>query len=183
MSNDQPSGFASPDAGAPLTPPPLDQPLGAQPVAQHVPQVAPVPSVGQVPQFGAAQQAMPYAQQTPYAQPMPYGGAQLAPARVNSGLPTAVVVLGALYVLGCIIQIFVLNSRVSLANRLIIDPTSVTLDQADSADNSVNAVSIVVLLLFLATIIVWSIWQRSLRKALGPSGLYQPLVRTTEFKL
>lgn len=184
MSTDQPSGFASPDPGAPLSPPPV-APQPGQPYQQQAaapgPQFAPAPAVGQVPQFGAAQQAMPYAQPQPYPQAAPYGVAQAAPAHMNSGLPIAVAVLAALYALTCIIDIFMFSSRASFANRLITDPESVTFDQANSADNRVNAVTIVALLIFLATMIVWVIWQRSLRKALMPTGQYVNLIKSREY--
>lgn len=184
MSTDQPSGFANPDPGAPLSPPPVTpqpgQPYQQQP-AQPGPQVAPAPAVGQVPQFGVAQQTMPYAQPQPYPQAAPYGVPQAAPAHVNSGLPTAIAVLAALYAVTCLIDIFMFNNRVSFANRLITDPESVTFDQANSADNRINAVSLVALLVFLATIIVWVVWQRSLRKALMPTGQYSQLIKTKEY--
>lgn len=190
MSFESPSGVpASQDAG-PLTPPPAyptpEQPgqpyQGAQPYPsappyQGAPPYQEAPQYQGAPQYGGA----PYPQ---YAAG-PYNGNPMmqAASRPSSGLPIAVMTLSALYVVLCLVEVFALVHRVSLANNLISDPTSVTVDQANSADNLVSGLSVVAIIVFLAVIIVLGIWQRSLRNALAPTGQYQAVLKAARYQV
>ena len=145
------------------------------PPAQDAPPSQGVPPFQGAPQYGAA----PY---PPYA--APYGGYQAPPAaRPSSALPIAVMVLSGVYVLLCLVEIFALNNRVSVANKIINDPTSVTVDQAKSADNLVSAVNGAAIVAFIAMIIVLLVWQRSLRSALAPTGQYQQVLKASGYQM
>jgi hypothetical protein len=172
MSFESPSGAPAPeDTPAPLTPP-----YQQAPPFQGAPQGAP-PFQGTqgTPQFGAA----PY---PTYA--TPYAGYQSGPVKApNAALPIVVTVLSGLYVVLCLVEIFALNHRVSLANSIIADPTSVTIDQANSADNTVSALSVAAIVVFLAIIVLLIVWQRSLRTALAPTGRYQEVLRASGYQI
>lgn len=187
MSFESPSGAPAPEGAAPLPQPaPLVPPQftpndqagqpfqGAQPYPQPAPPYQGAPPFQGAPQNGAA----------PYPAG-PYTGYQVgAPtARPNGGLAIALMALAGVYILLCLVEIFALNHRVSLANRLITDPTSVTLDQANSADNMVSALSVIAIVVFLALIVVLAIWQRSLRTALAPTGQYQQVLKAARYRL
>lgn len=182
-----PEGTAPPQQPAPLVPPqftPNDQAgqpfQGAQPNQGAQPYPQPAPPYQGAPPF----QGMPQNGGAPYPAG-PYTGYQVgAPtARPNAGLAIALMVLAGIYVVVCLVGIFALNHRVSVANQLINDPTSVTIDQANSADNMVSAVSVIAIVVFLALIIVLAIWQRSLRNALAPTGQYQQVLKAARYQL
>jgi hypothetical protein len=187
MSFESPAGAPTPEDAAPLTPPapmtpPPADPQGyapqgyAQP-GQQVPPGQPAQQFQPVPPYGNGQYPPPY---PPYAG---YPGTPPGVAKPNAGLPVALLALSGLYVVLCLVEIFALSHRVSLANQLISDPTSVTIDQADSADNLVSTLSIVALLVFLAVIIVLSVWQRALRRALIPTGRYQAVLKESGYQI
>ena len=179
MSFESPSGAPAPQDATPLTPPPsVAPPQQPGQSYQGAPQYQGAPPFPAAPQYGAA--PYPYPQQ-----PGPYAGYQAAPpaARPSAGLPIAVMALAGVYVVLCLVEIFALNNRVSVANRLLSDPTSVTVDQANSADNLVSGLSLVALIAFLAVIIVLAVWQRSLRSALSPTGRYQQVMKESRYQL
>ena len=93
-------------------------------------------------------------------------------APLNKVLPIVVLVLGVLYVAISLIEVFVFNNEVSLANTLN-NATNVTQDQvnqAQSDDNAINGVSLIALLIFLGTLVAIGVWQRSLNRTLGSVG-------------
>jgi hypothetical protein len=173
MSNESPFVAPGNDASAPLQAPPVTQP--------------------EVPVFGAAATAVPTAApgsaQVPYPAPgagYGYAGVPAAPPqplKPNRGLAIATTVLSAVYTVLCLVEIFALAHRASLANQILNDPTSVTMDQADSADSFVGSVSVIAMVVFFATLIVMAIWQRSLRTALGPSGRYQAVLKESGYQI
>lgn len=172
MSNDSPFVEPGNDASAPLQAPPVAQ--------------------TQVPPFGGAPMAPPAAQglaQAPYPAPgagYGYAGVPVAPPqplKPNRGLAIAMTILSALYSVLCLVEIFALAHRASVANQILNDPASVTVDQADSADKLVNGISIVALLVFLATLIVMGVWQRSLRSTFGPTGRYQAVLKESGYQI
>lgn len=179
MSNENPFVAPGDDGSAPLQAPPIDQ--------------------NQVPAFGAAG-AVPPAQAsgaTPAATGWPVapgmaptwpvgyaaGVPTVPPQRPGRGLPIAMIALAGVYVLLCLVEIFALAHRASLANQLLNDPESVTLDQADSADNMVNGLSIAAIAVFIGAIIVLVAWQRSLRRLFSYPGQYQALLRESGYVL
>lgn len=103
-------------------------------------------------------------------------------ARPNSGLPIALLALSGLYIVLCLVEIFALFSRASLANKVINDPTSVTIDQANSADSLVSGVSLVAIVVFLALLVVLGVWQRSLRKVLTLTGRYREVLKEAGYQ-
>jgi hypothetical protein len=161
MSFESPSGAPAPEDAPPLTPP-----------YQGAPPFQGVQGTQTAPQYGAA------------AYPQ-YAGYQAAPptARPNSALPIVLTVLSGLYVVLCLVEIFALNHRASLANSIITDPTSITIDQANSADNLVSSLSVAAIIVFLAIIVVLIVWQRSLRNALAPTGLYQQVMKDSGYQI
>jgi hypothetical protein len=177
VSNENPFAAPGSDAGAPLQPPAVEQP--------------------QVPAFGAAALAAPTAPpgvaQAPYPGPFPapgmaapygYAGipaAPLQPIKPNRGLAVALIILSAIYAVLCLVEVFALAHRVSLANQVINDPASVSLDQADAADGMVSLLSIVALVVFLAAIVLVVVWQRSIRKSFGPTGRYQAVLKESGY--
>ena len=173
MSNENPFAAPGSDAGAPLQPPAVEQP--------------------QVPAFGAAAVAAPTAPpgvaQAPYPAPgmaAPYGyagipAAPLQPIKPNRGLAVALIILSAIYAVLCLVEVFALAHRVSLANQVIDDPAAVSLDQADAANGLVSLLSIVALVVFLAAIILMAVWQRSIRKTFGPTGRYQAVLKESGY--
>jgi hypothetical protein len=93
-------------------------------------------------------------------------------APLNKTLPIVVLALGVLYVVVSLVEVFVLNNEISLANQLN-NATSVTQDQinqAQSDDNTINAVSWIALIVFLGTLFAIGAWQRSLNRTLGSVG-------------
>ena len=97
-------------------------------------------------------------------------------APLNKALPIVVMVLGVLYVAVSLVEVFVLNNEISLANTLnnLVStggsPTQAQVNQAQSDDNTINAVSWVALAVFLATLFAIGAWQRSLNRTLGSVG-------------
>lgn len=186
MSNENP--FAAPDS-APLQAPPVTQPAAAMPATAQAAPVAPAaPGQYAAPQAGYPAPGQYPAPQAGYpAQAWPVGYAAgvptAPPLRAGRGLPIAMIALSAVYALVCLIEIIALSHRVSLANQLINDPTSVTIDQADSADNTVNALSLIAIIVFLAGIVVLIVWQRSLRRMFSYPGHYQALLKESGYLL
>lgn len=177
MSNENPFVAPGTDAGAPLQPPQVEQ--------------------AQVPAFGTATAppiAAPGVAQAPYPGPGPYpapgagygyAGVPMMPPqplKPNRGLAIAMMILSAVYSVLCLVEIFALAHRVSLANQVINDPTSVTLDQADAADGQVTLLSVVSIVVFLATLVVVIVWQRSIRKTFGPTGRYQAVLKESGYQ-
>lgn len=171
MSFESPAGQSAAGDAAPLTPPPFAPPVQVGEPAQGVPQ------------FGAAS-ATATAQYPPNAgySAAGYPTAASVMARPNSGLPIALLVLCGLYIMLCLVEIFALFSRASLANKVLTDPTSVTIDQANSADNLVSGVSLVAIVVFLALLVVLGVWQRSLRKVLTLTGRYRDVLKAAGYQ-
>lgn len=192
MSFESPAGAPTPEDAAPLTPPAPMTPPPVEPQAyapqeyappgyaqpgQQVPPGQPAQQFQPAPPYGIGQYPPPH---TPYAG---YPGTPPGAAKPNAGLPIALLALSGLYVVLCLVEIFALSHRVSLANQLISDSTTVTIDQADSADNLVSTLSIVSLLVFLALIVVLWVWQRALRRALLPTGRYQAVLKESGYQI
>lgn len=174
MSFESPSGAPTPENAPPLTPPYQGAPpfQGVQEVqgAQGI-GIQDVQGIQGAPQYGAA----------PYPQ---YAGYQAAPAaRPNSALPIVIAVLSGLYAVLCLVEIFALNHRVSLANSITADPASITADQANSADTLVSSLSTAAIIVFLAIVVVLIVWQRSLRNALAPTGRYQQVLKESGYQI
>lgn len=213
MSFESPGGAPTPEDAAPFAPPapltpppPMAPPMAQQPYAQpqYPEQQSPYAQPGQYAQPGGQpeqpfQQPAPFTQQQQFQPTPPYGAAQYPPpyaqpygayppappglARQNSGLSVALIVLGGIYVLLCIVTVLALNHRVSLANQLINDPTSFDVNSANSADNLVSGLSLVAILTFLTVVIVLSVWMRSLRRALLPTGRYQQVLKDSGYQI
>ena len=80
---------------------------------------------------------------------------------------TAAVAVELLYAAVCVVAVFVLNSRVSLANRVLQGDTSVTEDQAHAADNNVSAIVTLLIIAFVLLLIAGILWERNFNKVLG----------------
>jgi hypothetical protein len=97
-------------------------------------------------------------------------------APLNKALPIVVMVLGVLYVAVSLVEVFVLNNEVSLANTLnnLVNtggsPTQGQINQAQTDDNAINTVSWVALVVFVATLFAIGAWQRSLNRTFGSVG-------------
>lgn len=76
-----------------------------------------------------------------------------------------------LYALVCVVAIFVVNSRVSLANRLVQGDTTVTVDQATAADDNVSAMAVILLVAILFLLVAVILSGRDIRKAIGRQGV------------
>jgi len=161
MSFESPSGAPAPEDAPPLTPP-----------YQGAPPFQGVPGTQGTPQYAAA----------PYPQ---YAGYQAAPPapRPSSAVPTGIMALSGLYIVLCLVAMFVLNHRVSLWNKFMNDPTSVTLGQLKSADNAVNTLGVLALIVFLALLVLLIVWQRSLRNSLAPTGQYQQVLKESGYQI
>ena len=176
MSNENPFVAPGSDASAPLQPPAVEQPqvpaFGTAPATATI-----APGVGQAPYPG------------PY--PVPGGGYGSAgvpvtppqPLKTRRGLAITTAILSALYAVLCLVAIFVLAHRASLADQVINDPTSVTADQAQSADDNVNLLTLTTFLAFLAAMIVMSVWMRSMRKSFGPTGRYPVVLKEAGYQV
>ncbi|HZP54193.1 hypothetical protein [Actinocrinis sp.] len=175
MSNDSPFVAPGNDPAAPLQAPPVAQ--------------AEVPPFGGAPAAQPGQPAAGGVAQAPYPAPAAgygYAGVPAAPPqplKPNRGLAIAMAILSAAYSVLCLVEIFALAHRASLANQIINDPQSVTVDQADSADNMVSSLSVVALAVFIATLVVMAVWQRSLRGSLGPTGRYQAVLKESGYQV
>jgi hypothetical protein len=93
-------------------------------------------------------------------------------APLNKTLPILVMVLGVFYVAVSLVEIFVLNNEVSLANSIISanGATQDQVSQAQSDDNTISTVSGIALVVFLGTLAAIIVWQRSLNRTLGSVG-------------
>jgi len=100
---------------------------------------------------------------------VPYRAPVVLAQPLNRRLPYVVLGFGVLYVLVSVAEIFVIDNRVSLANR-VIDGFGVTRAQADSADSSVTNLSWAALVVFIGALIAIGRWQRSLNVTLGSVG-------------
>lgn len=183
MSFESPSGAPAPQDGTP--------PYQGAPPFQGVPQNGAAPQFGAPPpqQYGAAPQfgAQPQFGTAPYPPNAagPYTGypVGMPGSRPSAGLPIAVMALAGVYIVLCLVELFALNNRISVANKIINDPTSVTIDQANSADNLVSTLSLIAIVVFLSLIVMLVVWQRSLRSALAPTGQYQQVMKESRYQL
>lgn len=126
--------------------------------------------------------------ESPFLAPANDAGIPAAPPRPlkpNRGLLIAMAVLGGVYVVLCLAEIFVLLHRVSLLNQLTGDAEadSDLLNRIDSAASTVNTVSWIAVLAFLSTIVVLSIWLRRVRATWGPTGQYQRLLKESGYRI
>lgn len=130
---------------------------------------------------------------------LPQGGATLANAGIpgvapqpafqpiaplSKALPIVAMVFGALYVVACLIEVFVCNHEVSFLNS--IDLTNVTQDQvaqAQSDDNAVKTVSYLAAIPFWGAIITVAIWERRLTRALGSVGARKAIMKRAGFPI
>ena len=107
------------------------------------------------------------------------------PLKPNRGLLIAMGVLGGVYVVLCVVEIFVLMHRVSLLNQLTgdVNADADLLHGIDSAASTVNTVSWIAVLAFLSTIVVLSIWLRRMRSTWGPTGQYQRMLKESGYQI
>jgi hypothetical protein len=109
---------------------------------------------------------------------IPGGPAPIARPAVrplNQVLPVAVMALAALYAIVCTIEIFIVNSQVSLANQLNTDLADGTINdsqlaQANASDSHVNAGSWTAVVVYFAALIAFIVWERRLKTDLGSVG-------------
>ena len=115
----------------------------------------------------------------------PYGGMSGTSAirPLNKVLPYIALAFGAAYVLASLAQIYALNSRASLAGKVVNGDQSVTADQVNSADHLVSAISVVCTVVFIGTIITIIVWQRSLRSTLAPLGVYGQVLKRSGYPI
>jgi hypothetical protein len=90
-------------------------------------------------------------------------------------LPILVTVAGSIYVVASIIEIFIVNSQVSLANQFNLDIANgnVPADaiaQANASDSHINAGALVTGAVYLAVFIFIVVWERRLKFQLGTVG-------------
>lgn len=99
---------------------------------------------------------------------------------VSKALPIATMIAAALYSVACLVAIFVLNSRASLAESLSNEGASEftqdDLDRAHAADNHASTAVVIAAALFIVTIVLWIIMQRKIRAALPP-GAFQAVYK------
>ena len=104
-------------------------------------------------------------------------------APLSKTLPIVAMVFGALYVVACLIEVFVCNHEVSFLNS--IDLTNVTQDQvtqAQSDDNAVKTVSYLAAIPFWGAIITVAIWERRLTRTLGSVGARKAIMKRAGFQ-
>lgn len=94
---------------------------------------------------------------------------------VSKALPLATMVAAGLYSVACVVAIFVLNSRASLAQSISDEGgfaySQDDLDRAHAADSHVSTVFVITVVLFIAMIVLWVIMQRRIKAAL-PDGAF-----------
>ena len=107
---------------------------------------------------------------------------------LNSTLPMVVLGFGVLYVLVSIVQIFMFNNQISVANQsnaAIAYPSGASgdlLSQAQSSDNNITTVSWIALVVFLGTLFAIRAWQASLNTTLGSVGARQAVFKRAGYQ-
>jgi hypothetical protein len=94
---------------------------------------------------------------------------------LNRTLPIVVMALAAVYAIACIVEIFVVNSQVSLANQLSAAAasggvTDAQVAQANASDNHIETGSWVAVGIYLVALIAFVVWERRLKIDLGSFG-------------
>lgn len=96
---------------------------------------------------------------------------------LNRVLPFVVLGAGVAYVLVGLLEVYALYRRASIAGRIADGDGSVTLDQVNSADHLVSGISVLSIVVFVGALVAISVWQRSLRTALAPLGVYSTVLK------
>lgn len=109
-------------------------------------------------------------QYSPYPYPLP--GPIQPLSRV---LPILAMTLGTLYVIATIVEIFIINSQVSLMNTLTADVNSGTvpddaLTQIQNSDHQISTGSLITGGIYLAAFLTIIVWERRLKTQLGSTG-------------
>lgn len=96
-------------------------------------------------------------------------------APVGRVLPILVTVLGSLYVVASIVEIFIVNSQISLVNQFNAEAATNSLPanaaaQANASDSHVNAGADVTAVIYLAMLVAIVVWERRLKAQLGSVG-------------
>ena len=113
----------------------------------------------------------PFAPSAPAGIPEAPLPAPTAPAALSRVKPIIAIVAFLMYAVVCVVALFVLNHRVSLAQQLVQGQT-VSVDDAQAADNDVSSMVMVLLLAIVVMLVGAVMWERNLAKSLG-----RPLVR------
>lgn len=127
-----------------------------------------------LPQGGAGTAGIPGA-------PAPF--VPLAAARpVSRVLPILVMALAAAYTVMCVVEIFIVNSQVSLAHTLdaAIASGSISDDQiaqANASDHHITTGSWTAAGIYFAALIAFIVWQRKLRATLGSVGASRAVLK------
>lgn len=116
----------------------------------------------------------PFAPSAPAGIPEAPLPAPTAPAGLSRVKPIIAVAAYLMYAIVCVVALFVLNHRVSLAQQLVQGQT-VSVDDAQAADDNVSSIVMVLLLAFVVMLVAAVLWERNLAKSLG-----RPLVRTLQ---
>lgn len=110
---------------------------------------------------------------------IPAGPAMPAPVAVrplNHVLPYVVMALAGVYAIACIVEIFIINSHLSLANQFnsaVSSGGTLTdgqVDQVNASQSHVNTGSWVAGGIYFAALIVFIVWERRLKVDLGSRG-------------
>ena len=104
-------------------------------------------------------------------------------APLSKTLPIVAMVFGALYVLICLVEIFVLNNRVSFLGSVdITNPAPDQYNQLLSDGRAIKDVASATGLAFWGVLIAMFFWQRSLLRALGSLGARQAVFKRAGYQ-
>ena len=98
---------------------------------------------------------------------LPTGPAPVRTVELSRTRPVVAMAAYGVYALVCVVGLFVVNHRVSLANRVIGGDTSVTLDQANAADHAVTMLAVALIAAFILLVVAVIVAERNFHKALG----------------
>jgi hypothetical protein len=97
-------------------------------------------------------------------------------------LPNIVMSLAAIYAIACTVEIFIVNSQVSLANQLnaAISSGNITDDQiaqANASDSHIHTGSWAAVIIYIAALIAFVAWERRLKVDLGSTGARRAILK------
>lgn len=98
---------------------------------------------------------------------IPSGPAPVRTVELSRTKPVVAMAAYVLYAVVCVVGLFVVNHRVSLANRVIGGDTSITADQANAADNAVTTLAFALIAAFILLVVAVVFAERNFYKALG----------------
>ena len=104
---------------------------------------------------------------------IPVGPAPARTGELSRIKPIIAMAAYVLYAVVCVVGLFVLNNRASLANRLAQGDSTITLDQANAADDAVTILALVLIAAFIVMLVAGILADRNVRKVLGKEDAKQ----------